>query len=128
MWRAANSVCGIRMMTKSELIEQLAAEQGHLAYKDVELAVRCVLEQMSNALASGERIEIRGFGSFSLHFRPPRIGRNPKTGDSVALAGKHVPHFKPGKELRDRVNIAFLAQEAQEAQEAPARKAVAGTA
>lgn len=94
-------------MTKSELIEVLAAEQSHLAYKDVELAVRCILEQMSNALASGERIEIRGFGSFSLHYRPPRMGRNPKTGDAVALAGKHVPHFKPGKELRDRVNEAF---------------------
>jgi integration host factor subunit beta len=96
-------------MTKSELIEVLAAKQSHLAYKDVELAVRCVLEQMSNALASGDRIEIRGFGSFSLHYRPPRMGRNPKTGDAVALAGKHVPHFKPGKELRDRVNDAYQA-------------------
>jgi integration host factor subunit beta len=96
-------------MTKSELIEVLAEEQSHLAYKDVELAVRYILEQMSGALASGERIEIRGFGSFSLHYRPPRMGRNPKTGDAVALAGKHVPHFKPGKELRDRVNDAFLA-------------------
>lgn len=94
-------------MTKSELIEVLAAKQSHLAYKDVELAVRCVLEQMSNSLASGDRIEIRGFGSFSLHYRPPRMGRNPKTGDAVALAGKHVPHFKPGKELRDRVNDAY---------------------
>ncbi|NEV61873.1 integration host factor subunit beta [Thiorhodococcus minor] len=94
-------------MTKSELIDILAAEQDHLAYKDVEEAVRKILERMSTALASGERIEIRGFGSFSLHYRPPRIGRNPKTGDSVALAGKYVPHFKPGKELRDRVNNAF---------------------
>jgi integration host factor subunit beta len=94
-------------MTKSELIDILAAEQDHLAYKDVEEAVRKILERMSTALASGERIEIRGFGSFSLHYRPPRIGRNPKTGDSVALAGKYVPHFKPGKELRDRVNQAF---------------------
>jgi integration host factor subunit beta len=110
-------------MTKSELIELLAVEQGHLAYKDVELAVRCILDQMSNALASGERIEIRGFGSFSLHYRPPRIGRNPKTGDSVALAGKHVPHFKPGKELRDRVNDAFRAQEA-----VALREAATGTA
>lgn len=118
--RVAYSGRGIGMMTKSELIEQLASEQGHLAYKDVELAVRCVLEQMSNALAAGERIEIRGFGSFSLHFRPPRIGRNPKTGDSVALPGKHVPHFKPGKELRDRVNLAFLAQEAPGARKAAA--------
>ncbi|EXJ16803.1 integration host factor subunit beta [Imhoffiella purpurea] len=94
-------------MTKSELIDILAAEQDHLPYKDVEEAVRKILERMSTALASGERIEIRGFGSFSLHYRPPRIGRNPKTGDSVSLAGKHVPHFKPGKELRDRVNQAF---------------------
>ncbi|WP_240905792.1 integration host factor subunit beta [Thiorhodococcus mannitoliphagus] len=94
-------------MTKSELIDLLAAEQDHLAYKDVEEAVRKILERMSTALASGERIEIRGFGSFSLHYRSPRIGRNPKTGDSVALAGKYVPHFKPGKELRDRVNSAF---------------------
>jgi integration host factor subunit beta len=72
--------------------------------KDVELAVKTLIEQMSETLASGERIEIRGFGSFSLHYRAPRIGRNPKTGESVGLAGKYVPHFKPGKELRDRVN------------------------
>lgn len=91
-------------MTKSELIDVIAKEQGHLAYRDVELAVKCMLEQMSQALASGDRIEIRGFGSFSLHYRPPRQGRNPKTGESVALAGKYVPHFKPGKELRERVN------------------------
>ncbi len=105
---------GIVHMTKSELIEDLAREQGHLAYRDVELAVKCVLEQMSNSLASGERIEIRGFGSFSLHYRPPRIGRNPKTGDSVALSGKHVPHFKPGKELRDRVNDTFQSRMGKE--------------
>lgn len=91
-------------MTKSELIESLARKQNHLAYKDVELAVKGLLEQMSQALATGNRIEIRGFGSFSLHFRPPRVGRNPKTGESVSLPGKHVPHFKPGKELRERVN------------------------
>ncbi len=103
-------------MTKSELIELLADEQEHqLIYKDVELAVRCLLEQMSDTLAAGGRIEIRGFGSFSLHYRPPRIGRNPKTGGSVALAGKHVPHFKPGKELRDRVNLVFQAEQAQAA-------------
>ena len=94
-------------MMKSELIEILARGQNDLAYKDVELAVRGILEQMSSSLAAGERIEIRGFGSFSLHFRPPRIGRNPKTGEAVALSGKHVPHFKPGKELRDRVNQAY---------------------
>ncbi|MFZ0791342.1 MAG: integration host factor subunit beta [Chromatiaceae bacterium] len=96
-------------MTKSDLIDVLAAEQDHLAYKDVEEAVRKVIDRMSTALASGERIEIRGFGSFSLHYRPPRVGRNPKTGDAVALAGKYVPHFKPGKELRDRVDRAFQA-------------------
>lgn len=91
-------------MTKSELIETLARQQPHLALKDVELAVKCIIEQMSETLASGERIEIRGFGSFSLHHRPPRMGRNPKTGESVSLTEKYVPHFKPGKELRDRVD------------------------
>lgn len=91
-------------MTKSELIELLSRKQKHLPAKDVELAVKHLLELMSNALASGDRIEIRGFGSFSLHYRPPRLGRNPKTGDAVALSGKYVPHFKPGKDLRDRVN------------------------
>lgn len=99
-------------MTKSDLIEAIAKQQSHLAYRDVELAVKCVLEQMSQTLASGERIEIRGFGSFSLHYRPPRMGRNPKTGDSVALSGKYVPHFKPGKELRERANQG-LAKKAQ---------------
>ena len=91
-------------MTKSELIEVIAASQQHLAYKDVEVAVKTILEQMSESLSAGERIEIRGFGSFSLHHRPPRVGRNPKTGEPVALPGKHVPHFKPGKEMRERVN------------------------
>jgi integration host factor subunit beta len=97
-------VDGERSMTKSELIELIAAKQGHLPAKDVELAVKQILEIMSDALSQGQRIEIRGFGSFSLHFRPPRQGRNPKTGETVALAGKHVPHFKPGKDLRERVN------------------------
>jgi integration host factor subunit beta len=92
-------------MTKSELIEVLARKQSHLAYRDVELSVKTMLEHMSQALASGDRIEIRGFGSFSLHFRPPRVGRNPKTGETVSLPGKYVPHFKPGKELRERVNL-----------------------
>jgi integration host factor subunit beta len=91
-------------MTKSELIEIIAAKQSQLSVKDVELAVKTLIEQMSETLAAGDRIEIRGFGSFSLHYRAPRIGRNPKTGESVGLAGKYVPHFKPGKELRDRVN------------------------
>jgi integration host factor subunit beta len=91
-------------MTKSELIERIAEQQDQLSLKDVELAVKLMLEHMSQVLAAGERIEIRGFGSFSLHYRAPRVGRNPKTGDSVELSGKYVPHFKPGKEMRDRVN------------------------
>jgi integration host factor subunit beta len=91
-------------MTKSELIEALAQKQSQLAYKDVELAVKTMLDHMAMTLSSGERIEIRGFGSFSLHYRPPRTGRNPKTGDAVSLTSKYVPHFKPGKELRERVN------------------------
>ncbi len=93
-------------MTKSELIEILADRLGHLSARDVEIAVKEILEMMAQTLSKGERIEIRGFGSFSLHYRAPRIGRNPKTGDSVELAGKYVPHFKPGKELRERVNLA----------------------
>ncbi|WNO11724.1 integration host factor subunit beta [Teredinibacter sp. KSP-S5-2] len=91
-------------MTKSELIERIAESQDQLSAKDIELAVKLVLEYMSQSLATGDRIEIRGFGSFSLHYRAPRTGRNPKTGESVCLPGKFVPHFKPGKELRDRVN------------------------
>ena len=94
-------------MTKSELIEVLAYKQYYLPYKDVETAVKMLIEQMSESLSSGERIEIRGFGSFSLHFRPPRLGRNPKTGAAVPLSGKYVPHFKPGKELRERVNTGY---------------------
>ena len=90
-------------MTKSELIELLARRQPHLKADDVDMAVKSLLQMMSGALATGERIEIRGFGSFSLNYRPPRTGRNPKTGDAVALSGKYVPHFKPGKELRERV-------------------------
>ncbi len=92
------------MITKSELIEKISLKQNHLAHKDIELSIKSIIEQMSTSLSQGDRIEIRGFGSFSLHFRPPRIGRNPKTGDAVSLPGKHVPHFKPGKELRERVN------------------------
>jgi integration host factor subunit beta len=91
-------------MTKSELIEKIAISQDQLPPRDVEQAVRMILERMANALVSKQRIEIRGFGSFSLHYRAPRTGRNPKTGDSVTLSGKYVPHFKPGKDLRDRVN------------------------
>lgn len=93
-------------MTRSELVERIAQKQTQLAYRDVELAVKTLLEHMAQQLASGERIEIRGFGVFRLHYRPARIGRNPRTGAAVSLAAKHVPHFKPGRELRDRVDAA----------------------
>ncbi len=91
-------------MTKSGLIERLALKQTHLMHKDAELAVKMVLDEIGNALARRERVEIRGFGSFSLHHRPARVGRNPKTGESVRIPEKRVPHFKPGKEMRERVN------------------------
>ena len=91
-------------MTKSELIIKLASRQSLLSAKEVENAVKEMLEQMAETLEGGDRIEIRGFGSFSLHYRAPRTGRNPKTGSSVELDGKYVPHFKPGKELRERVD------------------------
>lgn len=91
-------------MTKSDLIERLTEQYQHLSAKEVETAIKEILEQMAMTLESGDRIEIRGFGSFSLHYRAPRQGRNPKTGEKVALSGKYVPHFKPGKELRERVN------------------------
>ena len=91
-------------MTKSELIERLINRHEHLSVKDVELAVKTMLDHMTESLAEGERIEIRGFGSFSLHYRAPRVGRNPKTGESVSLDAKYVPHFKPGKDLREQVN------------------------
>ena len=102
-------------MTKSELIERVAAIQTQLSTKDLELAVKMMLDHMSKALAAGDRIEIRGFGSFSLHYRAPRLGRNPKTGEKVQLAGKHVPHFKPGKELRERVNSSLQREPAESA-------------
>lgn len=93
-------------MTKSEIIDILTRKQSHLSSKDVELSVKMLLESMSETLSGGGRIEIRGFGSFSLHHRTARKGRNPKTGDQVELPPKFVPHFKPGKELRERVNAA----------------------
>ncbi|EAR09380.1 integration host factor beta subunit [Reinekea sp. MED297] len=95
-------------VTKSELIERIVDRQGQLSVRDVELAIKTMLDHMAQALAEGERIEIRGFGSFSLHYRSPRVGRNPKTGESVELEGKYVPHFKPGKELRESVNESLL--------------------
>ncbi|MBD3755060.1 MAG: integration host factor subunit beta [Gammaproteobacteria bacterium] len=91
-------------MTKSELIEIIARKQTQFSQKDVEIAVNKILDSMINTLSQGERIEIRGFGSFSLHHRKARIGRNPKTGETVKLSDKRVPHFKPGKSLRERVD------------------------
>ena len=91
-------------MTKSDLIERLVAGQIHLPPRDIETSVNAVLEYMSNSLVDGDRIEIRGFGSIGLRFRAPRTGRNPKTGESVSVPGKYVPHFKPGRLLRERVN------------------------
>lgn len=91
-------------MTKSELIELISRRQTQFNQKDVELAVNKIIDSMIDSLAQGERIEIRGFGSFSLHHRKARIGRNPKTGEKVDLDDKRVPHFKPGKGLREEVN------------------------
>ncbi len=91
-------------MTKSELIELIARRQSQFTHKDVELAVNQVLDSMIDSLSQGERIEIRGFGSFSLHHRKARVGRNPKTGAKVELDEKRVPHFKPGKALREGVD------------------------
>ena len=108
-------------MTKSELIERIAAVQTQLSAKDLELAVKMMLDHMAKALAAGERIEIRGFGSFSLHYRAPRLGRNPKTGEKVELAGKYVPHFKPGKELRQRVNLSMQREQEKPPPITPAR-------
>jgi integration host factor subunit beta len=93
-------------MTKSDLIERLTSKHFQLSVKEVEDGVKETLMLMNDSLAKGERIEVRGFGSFSLHYRAPRVGRNPKTGDKVELGGKYVPHFKPGKSLRERVNAA----------------------
>jgi integration host factor subunit beta len=91
-------------LTKSKLIARISKDNQQLSPRDVELAVKTLIDYMADTLAEGGRIEIRGFGSFSLHFRAPRVGRNPKTGASVKLHGKYVPHFKSGKELRERVN------------------------
>ncbi|MDD0824787.1 integration host factor subunit beta [Mannheimia sp. AT1] len=92
-------------MTKSELIENLVSKNPTLQMKTVEDCVKEILEHLSSTLEEGKRIEVRGFGSFSLHYRQPRIGRNPKTGDSVSLSAKYVPHFKAGKDLKERVDL-----------------------
>lgn len=91
-------------MTRSDLIAKLAERYPQLLGKDTDLAVKVILDAMAETLAQGGRIEIRGFGSFALNYRPPRIGRNPKSGDKVQVPAKYVPHFKAGKELRERVD------------------------
>ena len=93
-------------MTKSDLIARLAERFPQLVAKDADYAVKMILDAMGESLAKGERIEIRGFGSFGLNYRPPRTGRNPKSGDKVSVPEKWVPHFKAGKELRERVDTA----------------------
>lgn len=92
-------------MTKSELISRLAEKFPQLVAKDADFAVKMILDALTEALARGDRIEIRGFGSFALNYRPPRAGRNPKSGDKVQVPEKYVPHFKAGKELRERVDF-----------------------
>ena len=94
----------MKTMTKSELIARLAERNPRLVARDADEAVNTMLDAMTEALSTGQRIEIRGFGSFALNYRPPRVGRNPKSGDRVQVPAKHVPHFKAGKELRERVD------------------------
>lgn len=91
-------------MTRSDLVEALAARFGQLTHRDAEYAVKAILDAMGDALVKGHRIEIRGFGSFSVNRRSPRIGRNPRSGESVMIPEKRVPHFKPGKALREQVD------------------------
>lgn len=93
-------------MTRSDLVEELAARFDQLTQRDAEFAVKAILDAINDALVRGHRIEIRGFGSFSVNHRPPRVGRNPRSGESVAIPEKHVPHFKPGKALRETVGQA----------------------
>ena len=99
-------------LVRSELINQIANDQNNLSSKDIELCVHEIINCMTNSLCHGQRIEIRGFGSFSLRYRPPRHAHNPKTGVKVATIAKYTPHFKPGKDMRERVNNRFLAERA----------------
>ena len=92
-------------INKKDLIEIIAKEQDQLPYRDIELSVKTIIESMVKSLKKGERIEIRGFGSFSLRYRKPRVGRNPKSGQSVSIEERYVPHFKPGKNLKERVKL-----------------------
>ena len=108
-------------MTKSELVEKLAARFPQLLLRDADIAVKTILDAMSDALADGHRIEIRGFGSFSINRRPPRMGRNPRSGEQVLIPEKLVPHFKPGKALREGVDTRGEATEADTPSTDPSR-------
>jgi integration host factor subunit beta len=99
-------------MIKSELIEKLAGGNPHLMHKDVEKIVNVIFDEITSALARGDRVELRGFGAFSVKHRPARVGRNPRTGDQVEVSEKYVPYFKTGKELRQRLNPPEPAQPA----------------
>ena len=103
-------------MIKSELIIRLGNKMRHLSDQDMENGINTILEHMSHALSRGQRIEVRGFGSFTLHYRAPRNAHNPKTGEKVITQPKYIPHFKPGKEFRERVNEVFLRQRQQAGQ------------
>jgi integration host factor subunit beta len=101
-------------MTRSDLVEALAARFSHLTQRDAEYAVKTLLDAIGQALVQGHRIEVRGFGSFSVSHRPPRMGRNPRSGESVAIPAKRVPHFKPGKALREAVDQRTAELESQQ--------------
>ena len=102
------------IVNRPALVERLALAAPQLSQRDVDLAVRTMLAHMTEALASGQRIELRGFGSFSLHYRAPRVGRNPGTGRPVSLPGRYVSHFKPGKALREQINRSHTPRAAQQ--------------
>lgn len=100
----------VASLTRSDLVAQLAERFGQLTHRDTEFAVKTILDSMSSALAKRHRIEIRGFGSFSINRRPPRVGRNPRSGEQVIISEKLVPHFKPGKALREAVDAQVPAE------------------
>ena len=91
-------------INKKDLIELISKNQNQLPQRDIDLAIKTIINSMLESLASGKRIEIRGFGSFALRYRKSRIGRNPKSGETVEIAERYVPHFKPGKKLKQKVN------------------------
>ena len=107
------------VMTRSDLVAELADRFGHLTQKDTDFAVKTILDAMSDALSRGHRVEIRGFGSFTINRRPPRVGRNPRNGEQVVIPEKLVPHFKPGKALREAVDASPAARASSDAAPSP---------